>query len=90
MPEIFFLEEISGDGVNPYEAVTMASQESRRINQVRLMMDVTEEGDKPTTMALKRLSEGKVKMTYDNRDSAESSGDENGTVQGDAEGSARD
>ena len=64
MPQIFFLEEISGDGVNPYEAVTVASQESRRINQVRLMMDVTEEGDKPTTMALKRLSEGKVKMTY--------------------------
>jgi hypothetical protein len=81
MPEIFFLEDISGDDVNPYEAVTAASQESRRINQVRLMMDVTEEGEKPTTLALKRMSERKVKVSYASSDGAESHEEQNGATE---------
>lgn len=81
MPEIFFLEDISGDDVNPYEAVTAASQESRRINQVRLMMDVTEEGEKPTTLALKRMSERKVTVRYASSDGSESQEEQNGATE---------
>jgi len=88
MPEIFFLEDISGDDVNPYEAVTAASQESRRINQVRLMMDATEEGEKPTTLDLKRMSERKVKVSYINGDSPGSQEEQNGATEQDAEGPA--
>lgn len=62
MAELFFLEDISGDDLNPYEAVLVASKEARRINQARLMVEVSEEAKKPTTLALKRLSEGKVRL----------------------------
>ena len=65
MSRIFFLEEISSDDVNPYEAVSAASRESRRINQARMARDVSGEAEKPTTMSLDRLSTGKVKITYD-------------------------
>ena len=65
MSRIFFLEEISNDDVNPYEAVSAASRESRRINQARMARDVSGEAEKPTTMSLDRLSAGKVKITYD-------------------------
>lgn len=87
MPEIFFLEDISSEAVNPYEAVTAASQESRRINQARLMMDVSEEGDKPTTLALKRLSEKKVAVRYPDQD-GESEEEQDGAAEQEAEGSA--
>ena len=65
MSRIFFLEEISSDDVNPYEAVSAASRESRRINQARMARDVSGEAEKPTTLSLDRLSTGKVKITYD-------------------------
>ena len=81
MPEIFFLEDITNEDVNPYEAVAVASQESRRINQVRLMMDVTEEGEKPTTLALKRLAEKKVVLAYESEETEED-GDDAGAKSG--------
>ena len=65
MSRIFFLEEISNDDMNPYEAVSAASRESRRINQARMARDVSGEAEKPTTMSLDRLSTGKVKIKYD-------------------------
>lgn len=65
MSRIFFLEEISNDDVNPYEAVSAASRESRRINQARMARDVSGEAEKPTTLSLDRLSTGKVKISYD-------------------------
>ncbi len=65
MSRIFFLEEISNDAVNPYEAVSAASRESRRINQARMARDVSGEAEKPTTLSLDRLSTGKVKISYD-------------------------
>lgn len=53
------LEELEKRGINRYKAVLMASQEARFINdQIRL--DVIETKDKPTTLALKRLFEGRV------------------------------
>ncbi len=65
MPRIFFLEEISNDEVNPYEAVNAASRESRRINQARMARDVSGEAEKPTTLSLDRLSTGKVRVSYE-------------------------
>ena len=72
MSRIFFLEEISSDEVNPYEAVSAASRESRRINQARMARDVSGEAEKPTTLSLDRLSTGKVKVAYDADEEMES------------------
>jgi DNA-directed RNA polymerase subunit K/omega len=53
------LDELEKRGINRYKAVLMASQEARFINdQIRL--DVIETKEKPTTLALKRLFEGRV------------------------------
>jgi hypothetical protein len=71
MPRIFFLEEISNDETNPYEAVSAASKESRRINQARMARDVSGEAEKPTTLSLDRLSTGKVQASYDGDEEAE-------------------
>ena len=55
------LEQLEKRGINRFKAVIMASQEARFINdQIRLDMLVTTE--KPTTLALKRLFEGRVVM----------------------------
>lgn len=53
------LEKLEKKGISRYKAVLMASQEARFINdQIRL--DILKTGDKPTTLALKRLFEGRV------------------------------
>ena len=53
------LEKLEKRGINRYKAVLMASQEARFINdQIRL--DILETTDKPTSLALKRLFEGRV------------------------------
>jgi DNA-directed RNA polymerase subunit K/omega len=53
------LEQLEKRGINRYKAVLMASQEARYINdQIRLDMLVSTE--KPTTLALRRLFEGRV------------------------------
>ena len=53
------LDDLEKKGINRYKAVIMASQEARFINdQVRL--GIVKPEDKPTTMALKRLFEGRV------------------------------
>jgi DNA-directed RNA polymerase subunit K/omega len=53
------IEKLEKRGINRYKAVLMASQEARFINdQVRL--DILETTDKPTSLALKRLFEGRV------------------------------
>ncbi|MFP4417145.1 MAG: DNA-directed RNA polymerase subunit omega [Fibrobacterota bacterium] len=53
------LEKLEKRGISRYKAVLMASQEARFINdQVRL--DIIKATDKPTTMALQRLYEGRV------------------------------
>jgi DNA-directed RNA polymerase omega subunit len=59
------IDQLEKRGIDRYKAVIMASQEARFINdQIRL--DIIEATDKPTTMALKRLFEGRV---VDNADS---------------------
>ena len=53
------LEELEKRGIDRYKAVLMASQEARFINdQIRL--NILESKEKPTTLALQRLFEGKV------------------------------
>ena len=57
--QILFLEEIFKRDLSTFQAVLMTAQEARFINdQVRL--DITKATDKPATMALKRLFEGRV------------------------------
>ena len=64
MADIFFTEEITGDSLNPYEAVLLASRESRRLNKVRLMNDMAEGEEKVTTLAMKRLINKKIVLSY--------------------------
>jgi DNA-directed RNA polymerase subunit K/omega len=53
------LEQLEKRGINRYKAVLMASQEARFINdQIRL--DIVVSKEKPTTIALQRLFEGRV------------------------------
>ena len=53
------LDELEKKGINRYKAVLMAGQEARFINeQVRLGIVKPEE--KPTSIALERLFEGRV------------------------------
>lgn len=53
------LEQLEKRGINRYKAVLMASQEARFINdQIRL--DIVNSKEKPTTIALHRLFEGRV------------------------------
>lgn len=53
------IEKLEKRGINRYKAVLMASQEARFINdQIRL--DILQTTEKPTTLAIKRLFEGRV------------------------------
>ncbi|MBD3344526.1 MAG: hypothetical protein GF401_05645 [Chitinivibrionales bacterium] len=53
------LDKIEERGINRYKAVLMASKEARFINdQVRL--GITKAKDKPTTIALKKLFDGRI------------------------------
>jgi DNA-directed RNA polymerase subunit K/omega len=57
------LERITEVVANRYEAVRIMAKEARRINTlIRLSGEEIEE--KPTTIAMKRLIDGKVKYVY--------------------------
>jgi DNA-directed RNA polymerase omega subunit len=57
------LERITEVIPNRYEAVRVMAREARRINTlIRLSGEEIEE--KPTSIAMKRLIDGKVKYTY--------------------------
>ena len=53
------LEQLEKRGINRYKAVLMASQEARFIND-QLRLDIVQSKEKPTTIALQRLFEGRV------------------------------
>lgn len=60
------LEKLEKKGISRYKAVLMASQEARFINdQIRL--DIVDTKDKPTTLALKKLFEGRVIEDQENQ-----------------------
>jgi DNA-directed RNA polymerase subunit K/omega len=53
------LEKLESRGISRYKAVLMAAEEARLINdQIRL--DIIQTDDKPTSVALQRLFEGRV------------------------------
>lgn len=61
----FDLDQLEKRGIDRYKAVIIAAQEARFINdQIRL--DIIEPTGKPTTMALKRLYEGRVVENTEN------------------------
>ena len=61
----FDLDQLEKRGIDRYKAVIIAAQEARFINdQIRL--DIIEPTDNPTTMALKRLYEGRVVENTEN------------------------
>lgn len=64
MADIFFTEEMAAQDLNPYEAVLLASRESRRLNKVRMMNDLVEGEEKVTTLAMKRMVNTKIRLTY--------------------------
>jgi DNA-directed RNA polymerase subunit K/omega len=53
------LELLERKGVSRYKAVLMASQEARFVNN-QLRMGIIESRDKPATLALRKLFEGRV------------------------------
>jgi DNA-directed RNA polymerase subunit K/omega len=57
------LDQLEKRGLSRYKAVVMASQEARFINdQIRL--NIIETTEKPTTLALRRLFEGRIVETF--------------------------
>ena len=65
MPKVFYTEEVIEEERSPYEAVVLASKESRRLNRIRLQADIPEGEEKITTLALNRLTDKKIRLTYD-------------------------
>jgi DNA-directed RNA polymerase subunit K/omega len=53
------LEKLEKRGVSRYKAVLMASQEARYINNQQRLGNL-ESKEKPTTLALKKLFEGRI------------------------------
>ncbi len=72
MARTFYFEELTQVELNPYEAVIVASREARRLNQIRLMADASEGPEKMTTVALERVVQAKVKMSYGPKDAGNS------------------
>lgn len=53
------IDQLEKRGINVYKATIMASQESRFIND-QMQLRIVEDKEKPTTVALRRLYEGRV------------------------------
>ena len=65
MSKVYFTEELTDEeGINPYEAVLLASRESRRLNKIRLVAGVPEGEEKITSIALGRIVDEKIRVTY--------------------------
>lgn len=67
------LEEVNKVSRNRYEAVLVAAQRSRQINSLRLALlermveeDVIIDGRKVTTIALRDLIDGRIKIKHPN------------------------
>ncbi len=61
--EMELMEKILDKVPNRYEAIRVAAKEARRVNTL-IKLSGEEIEEKPTTIALKRLVEGKVKYAY--------------------------
>ena len=58
-------DEIYAKNMSPFEAVVVAAQEARFINEQARLGFLDLKGVKPTTVAMDRLREGKVKITVE-------------------------
>jgi DNA-directed RNA polymerase omega subunit len=58
------MENIIGQIDNRYEAIRVIAREARRINAI-IRLSGQEVEDKPTSIAIKRLVDGKVKYEYE-------------------------
>jgi hypothetical protein len=63
MVETFFWEDLDRQNANPYESVIGAAREARKINAQR-RGKIEDLATKPTTIALKRLTVGEVRIQY--------------------------
>ena len=75
MPNVFFSEELTvEEDMNTYKAVLLASKEARRLNKTRMAAGVPEGEEKITTIALDRIVEKKIQVTYHADGKEDSSG----------------
>ena len=79
MAKTFYSEELVDTGINPYEAVMLASRESRRLNQSRLNADLPDGVEKITTVSLARIADGKIEITRASSEGSESEDSEEST-----------
>lgn len=79
MAKTFYSEELVDTGINPYEAVMLASRESRRLNQSRLNADLPDGVEKITTVSLARIADGKIEITRESSEGSESEDSEEST-----------
>ncbi len=56
-------DEIYAKGMSPFEAVVVAAQEARFINEQARLGFLELDGEKPTTVALDRLRAGKITIS---------------------------
>ncbi len=80
MAKTYYSEELVETGVNLYEAVILASRESRRLNQTRLNADLPDGVEKITTVSLGRITDGKIEMTREAETESESEESEEGSA----------
>jgi len=64
MRDIVYIEMLNKVMSNKYEAVRVMAKEARRINNVILHSEVKDVDAKPTSMALKRMLDRKIKFEY--------------------------
>jgi DNA-directed RNA polymerase subunit K/omega len=58
------LDKLEKRGINRYKAVLMAAKEARFINE-QIRLDIIKTDEKPCTLALSRLFEGRVVIDSD-------------------------
>ena len=58
-------DEVYAKGMSPFEAVVVAAQEARFINEQSRLGFLDLKGVKPTTVAMDRLRECKVKISIE-------------------------
>ncbi len=56
------LDTLRKRGINPYRATVMAAMEARAVN-TKVLQGIAEEKDKPTTIALRKVLDGRVVLT---------------------------
>jgi DNA-directed RNA polymerase subunit K/omega len=64
MRDIVIIDQLNKVTNNKYEAVRVMAKEARRINSVILHSEVKNVDAKPTSMAMRRMLEQKIKFEY--------------------------